>query len=317
MRIGLDVMGGDYAPSAIIEGAVDMLGGLDNGVAIVLIGDENIITAEIEAHAPPNGNFEIVHASQVIGMGDHPTRAFSEKRDSSIAVGYGLLKKGLIDGFASAGNTGAMLVGASYSVNVIPGIFRPALAALVPGIDGNTSILLDIGINPDTKPDVLLQYGVLGSMYAHYVLGTDNPSVGLINIGEEETKGSSAVRSAYELMNDNPDINFVGNIEGHHLFGGRMPDVIVCDGFVGNVIVKEAEAFYLLCRKRGINDPFFERFNYENIGGTPIIGVNANVVIGHGVSRRKAVKNMLLQTIDVVKADLANKIKDRLQNGKY
>jgi phosphate acyltransferase len=316
MRIGLDAMGGDFAPRAVIEGAVDSLSQIDGETRIVLIGDDVQIQEELARLGVDPDRFDIVHASQVITMADHPAKAFSQKRNSSIAVGFGMLKSGLIDGFASAGNTGAMLVGASYTVNVIPGIFRPALAALVPATNGGSSVILDVGINPDCKPDVLLQYGILGSMFAKHVLGVDNPTVALINIGEEETKGSSAVRSAYELMKDNPDINFVGNVEGNMLFSEKMPDVLVCDGFVGNVIIKQAEAFYQVCKAKNISDSFFERFDFENIGGTPVIGVNANVVIGHGISQRKAIMNMFLQTVEVVKADLANRIKATLSNGK-
>jgi phosphate acyltransferase len=316
MRIGLDAMGGDYAPRAVVEGAVDSLSKLDDNIRIVLIGDQVQILAELSRIGTDPGLFDIVHAAEVITMADHPAKAFSQKRNSSIAIGFGMLKSGLLDGFTSAGNTGAMLVGASYTVNVIPGIFRPALATLVPSISGGSSVILDIGINPDCKPDVLLQYGILGSLYAKHVLGKENPTVALINIGEEETKGSSAVRSAYELMKDNPDINFVGNVEGNLLFGEKMPDVLVCDGFVGNVIIKQAEAFYHVCKDKCISDPFFERFDFENIGGTPVIGVNANVVIGHGISQRKAIMNMIFSTVEVVKADLANKIKLTLSNGK-
>ena len=316
MRIGLDAMGGDFAPRAVVEGAVDALPHMGNKDRIVLIGDETQIREELGLLEVDPGLFDIVHADQVITMADHPAKAFSQKRNSSIAVGFGLLKSGQIDGFSSAGNTGAMLVGASYTVNVIPGIFRPALAAIVPSINGGSSLLLDVGLNPDCKPDVLLQYGILGSLFSKHVLGIDNPTVALINIGEEETKGSAAVRSAYEIMKDNPDINFVGNVEGNLLFSEKMPDVLVCDGFVGNVIIKQAEAFYNVCKSKNITDSFFERFDFENIGGTPVIGVNANVVIGHGISNRKAIMNMIFRTVEVVKADLANRIKITLSNGK-
>ena len=190
MRIGLDAMGGDYAPRAVIEGAVDTLSRIQDDVRIVLIGDEVQIREELSRLNTDPDLFDIVHASQVITMADHPAKAFSQKRNSSIAVGFGMLKSELIHGFASAGNTGAMLVGASYTVNVIPGIFRPALSALVPAIGGGSSVILDVGINPDCKPDVLLQYGILGSMYSKHVLGVENPTVALVNIGEEETKGS-------------------------------------------------------------------------------------------------------------------------------
>lgn len=308
MRIGLDVMGGDFAPGAILEGAVDVLPELSKSERLVLIGNETAIISKLKEEGTDLSLFDIVHADQVIGMGDHPARAYSNKVNSSIAVGYRLLKLKEIDGFASAGNTGAMLVGASYTVNVIPGVFRPALATLVPSTDGRQTVLLDVGLNPDSKPDVLLQYARLGTLYAKYVLHIDNPTVGLLNIGEEESKGSVAVKSAHELMKDNPLVNFMGNVEANLLFTPEMPDVIVCDGFVGNIVLKEAEAFYTIYRRRGLKDEFFDRLNFENIGGTPVVGINGNVVIGHGISRRKAIKNMILQTRDVIAADLARKI---------
>jgi glycerol-3-phosphate acyltransferase PlsX len=312
MKIGLDVMGGDFAPDAIIEGAVDSLQHLSVNEKLVLIGDESSIYRKLSEMQVEPSLFEIVHTLQVIEMADHPAKAFSQKKNSSIAVGYGMLKNGVLDGFCSAGNTGAMLVGASYTVNVIPGVLRPALATILPCIDNRDSVILDIGLNPDCKPDVLLQYGILGSIYAKYVLGTDNPTVGLLNIGEEESKGTPAVKAAYELMKEYPGLNFVGNIEGNALFRETMTDVIVCDGFVGNVILKQAEAFHHIYKSRNLKDSYFDRLDFENIGGTPIVGINANVVIGHGISKRKAIMNMVLQTRAVVHANLAQKIKEAI-----
>jgi glycerol-3-phosphate acyltransferase PlsX len=312
MRIGLDVMGGDFAPDAIIEGAVDSLQHLSTEEKLVLLGNESAICSKLSGMQIDSSLFDIINTSQVIEMADHPAKAFSQKKDSSIAIGYGMLKNGSLDGFCSAGNTGAMLVGASYTVNVIPGVFRPALATLLPCVDNRNSVILDIGLNPDCKPDVLLQYGILGSIYAKYVLGKENPTVGLLNIGEEETKGTPAVKAAYELMKEHPGLNFVGNIEGNSLFRETMTDVIVCDGFVGNVILKMGEAFYHLYKTRNLKDSFFDRLDWENIGGTPIIGINANVVIGHGISKRRAIMNMVLQTRGVVHANLAQKIKEAI-----
>jgi phosphate acyltransferase len=308
MKIGVDVMGGDFAPDAIIEGAVDTLKHLSADETLVLLGDEGSIKRKLDEMNISPASFVIVPTTQVIEMGDHPAKAFSQKKDSSIAIGYGMLKKGLLEGFCSAGNTGAMLVGASYTVNVIPGVFRPALATILPCIDGRDSVILDVGLNPDCKPDVLLQYGILGSLYARFVLGIEDPTVGLLNIGVEETKGTSAVKAAFELMKEHPGMNFSGNIEGHALFHENITDVVVCDGFVGNIVLKEAEAVYSILKKINISHPFIDRLNFENIGGTPVVGVNANVVIGHGISKRKAVKNMILQTRAVVKANLAQKI---------
>lgn len=312
MRIGLDVMGGDFAPGAIIEGAVDSLNHLSDEERLILIGDEKAIYAKLNQMQVDAGLFEIVPTTQVIEMGDHPAKAFSQKKNSSIAVGYGMLKSGLIDGFCSAGNTGAMLVGASYTVNVIPGVLRPALALVLPRLDNSNTVILDVGINPDTKPDVLLQYGVLGSIYSKYVLETASPTVGLLNIGEEESKGTPSIKAAYELMKACTDINFVGNIEGNLIFSDKMPDVVVCDGFVGNVVLKLGEAFHHIYKVRKLSDSFFDSLNWENIGGTPVVGINANVVIGHGISKRYAIMNMILQTKGVVHANLAQKIKEAI-----
>jgi glycerol-3-phosphate acyltransferase PlsX len=312
MKIGVDVMGGDFAPDSVIEGASDSLSHLSKEERLVLIGDENKILIKLNEMSVEPSSFDIINTTQVIEMADHPAKAFSQKKNSSIAVGFGMLKSKLIEGFCSAGNTGAMLVGASYTVNVIPGVFRPALATLLPSIDGRFSVILDVGLNPDCKPDVLLQYGILGSLYARYVLGIQNPTVGLLNIGEEESKGTPAVKAAFELLKEHPDLNFVGNIEGNSLFRETMSDVIVCDGFVGNVVIKEAEAFYSIYKLRNLHDSYFDSLDFENIGGTPIVGVNANVIIGHGISKRKAIMNMILQTRDVVVADLAQRIKEAI-----
>jgi glycerol-3-phosphate acyltransferase PlsX len=312
MRIGLDVMGGDFAPDAVIEGAVDSLPHLLKDEKLVLLGNESVIRVKLNEMSVEPSLFEIVNTTQVIEMGDHPAKAFSQKKNSSIAVGYGMLKSGLIDGFCSAGNTGAMLVGASYTVNVIPGVFRPALATLIPSVSGKASVILDVGLNPDTKPDVLLQYGILGRIFAKDVLEIVNPTVGLLNIGEEETKGTASIKAAYELMKEHPGLNFTGNIEGNHLYTDRMPDVIVCDGFIGNIVLKQTEAFHGVCKLKNISDPFFDQLDWENIGGTPIVGINANVVIGHGISKRKAIMNMVLQTRAVVHADLAQRIKEAI-----
>ena len=312
MRIGLDVMGGDFAPDAIIEGAVDSLKHVPDDDILVLVGDKDAIYRKLNDMGVEPSLFEIVHTTQVIEMGDHPAKSFSQKKDSSIAVGYGMLKSNTLDGFCSAGNTGAMLVGASYTVNVIPGVLRPALGVVLPRVDNNRSILLDVGLNPDCKPDVLLQYGILGNIFAKYVLDDKNPTIGLLNIGEEETKGTSAVKMAYELMKEHPALNFVGNVEGNSLFRETMPDVVVCDGFVGNVILKLGESFHQIYQQRNLKDSFFDKLDFENIGGTPIIGINANVVIGHGISKRKAVMNMIITTREVVHANLAQKIKEAI-----
>ena len=312
MRIGLDVMGGDFAPSATIKGAVLAQQELANMHTFVLIGDESTIKAELVLENADSNNFEIVDAPDQIGMGEHPTKAFVKKPKSSISIGFHLLKEGLIDGFASAGNSGAMLVGAFYTIKSVTGVIRPSITSILPKENGGLGLLLDVGINADCKPDVLNQFAILGSLYAEHVHGILNPKVALLNIGEEEGKGNLLTQAAYSLMKDSEDFNFVGNVEGRDLFNDSA-DVIVCDGFTGNIVLKQAEAFYALTKKRGIKDAYFDRFNYENYGGTPILGVNGTVMIGHGISNAKAIKNMLLHTAEVIDAKLSDKIKIAFQ----
>lgn len=312
MRIGLDVMGGDYAPEATIAGAVLALDDIPDTDRIVLIGDEDAILGALSKHGVQAGQFDIVNATQVINMGESPTKAFSSKPDSSIAVGFKLLKKGKIDAFSSVGNTGAMLVGSIYSINAIQGIIRPATTALIPKENGGVGVLIDVGTNPDSKPDVMVQFGLLGSIYARYVHGIDNPKVGLLNIGEEEDKGSLLCQSAFRLMKATQDYHFIGNVESRDFFKDKV-DVVVCDGFTGNIILKNMEAMFRLMMKRGLVDDFFARFNYENYGGTPILGVNGTVLIGHGISNSKAIKNMILLSRQVAEAGLAMKIRDAIE----
>jgi len=308
IRIGLDVMGGDFAPDAILGGAFSALKELPEDVMLVLVGDEKAIEEYLKRCPSKPKNIEIIHSPETIEMGDHPTKAFSKKPQSSIVIGFRLLEEEKIDAFASAGNTGAMLVGTTMTIRTIPGIIRPTIAATIPNIHTGQTILLDVGLTPDAKPDVMYQYGVLGSLYAHYVFKIDNPRVALLNIGSEPTKGNLVTRSAYEMMKDSRDFNFVGNIEGNNLFISDKADVIVCDGFVGNIVLKEGEALYSIARSRNLQDDFLEKFNFENYGGTPILGVNGNVIIAHGISNEKAIRTMLLHTLEIVKAGLTEKI---------
>lgn len=312
MRIGLDVMGGDYAPESTIPGAIQAQKKLAPDTRLVLIGDENIIAKTLEKEKADLSLFDVVHTSEVIEMGDHPAKAFSKKKNSSIAVGFQMLKNKEINGLASAGNTGAMLVGIHYSIRTLSGIIRPAIATFLPTFSDKLTLILDVGLNPDSKPDVLYQYGIMGSVYAESVWGIKNPRVALLNIGSEESKGNLVTRSAYEMMNDSKHFNFIGNFEANEFFVTEEADVVVCDGFVGNIVLKEGEAFYKLIRKRGIKDDFFERFNFENFGGSPILGASSVVVIGHGISNSKAIKNMILHTQDMARVDLSEKIKNAI-----
>lgn len=312
-------MGGDFAPEATIEGAVLAQQEIPDEDRIVLFGDESLIREQLQAKGADVSAFDIAHSPEVIGMGEQPTRAFAQKPESSIAKGFRWLKKNKIDSFASAGNTGAMLVGSIYSVNALQGVIRPATTAIIPKENGQLGVLIDVGTNPDSKPDVMYQFGLLGSLYAQHVYGIENPKVGLLNIGHEEDKGSLLTQSAFRLMKDSTDFFFIGNVESRDLFKDKV-DVVVCDGYTGNILLKNMEAMYRQIVKRGYGeDPFFARFNYENYGGTPILGINSTVVIGHGISNGTAIKNMLLLSREVFYAGLAEKIRiaiDQYTQGK-
>ena len=307
MKIGIDVMGGDYAPQSCIEGIILAYKEISSDIQLCLFGNKETITSLLLKHGANPEKFEIIHAPEVIEMGEHPTKAFTQKPNSSIFKGFEYLKQQKIDAFASAGNTGAMLVGSIYNVGVISGVIRPCTTAVLPKENGDLGIILDVGTNPDCKPDLLFQFGILGSLYAKYVFNIDNPKVALLNIGEEEEKGSITCQSAYKLMKDTKNFNFIGNIEGRDIFKDKA-DVVVCDGHTGNVVLKLSEAIFRMFAKKGFTGDFLNRYNYENYGGTPILGINASVVIGHGISNSVAIKNMILLTRDVHEAKLYEKI---------
>ncbi len=310
MKIGFDIMGGDFAPKNAIQGALLAQKELGAEDTIVLIGDEAQAKSLIAEYKGDATQFEFIHTTEVIGMGEHAAKAFTQKQNSSIAIGFKLLRENLIDVFASAGNTGSMLVGSMFTIKAIPGVIRPCITSILPKENGGMGLILDVGSNADCKPDVLYQFGVLGAIYAERVYNIKNPKVALLNIGEEAEKGNLVTQAAYNLMKDSKDFEFIGNVEGRDLFNDKA-DVIVCEGFVGNVVLKEAEAFYFLLKKRGLLDDYFKRFNYENYGGTAILGANGNVIIGHGISNDIAFKNMLLHSKDVVKANLPHFIKQK------
>jgi phosphate acyltransferase len=313
MRIGLDVMGGDFAPAAAIDGAILAAKELSRNDKIVLIGHEATIRSLLHDRRCDASLFDIVHAPDIIEMGEHATKALARKPESSISIGFHLLKHKKIDSFASAGNSGAMMVGSIFSVNTIQGIARPCTSAVIPQENGGTSVLVDVGTNPDAKSDVFYQFGLIGSIYVQNVYHIKNPRVALLNIGHEEEKGNLTTQSAYHLMKDSKDFNFVGNIEGRDILLNKA-DVIVCDGFTGNIILKLIESLYSIMEKRNLIDDYFTRFNYESYGGTPVLGVNGAVVMGHGISNDIAIKNMVLLGRDVYKAKIANKIKHAILN---
>lgn len=313
MRIGLDVFGGDFAPQATLDGLALFMDALGKEDVVVLLGDEAIMRERIDPALLSSNQIEFEHAPEVITMSDSPTKAFQTKRNSSIVRGFELMRTGRIDGFASAGNSGAMMVGSVYAINTIPGVIRPSSVVLIPKVNGGHTVILDVGTNPDAKADVLYQYGILGSLYAEHVLNIQSPKVGLLNIGTEDKKGNLLVQSTFLLMKDTTDYNFIGNVEGRDLFGEKA-DVVICDGFTGNVVIKQIQAMYRLMEKRGLLDEYFNRFNYELVGGSPIVGINGAVVIGHGISSALAIKNMMLMLRDVSASLLHEKIKVAIGN---
>ena len=307
MRIGLDVSGGDFAPKVNLDGLNLAMNELPSS-KFFLFGDEEKISTHPSFIEIDKERVKLVHAPEQITFKDNPTRAILKKPKSSIAIGLNYLSTRKIDVFAGTGNTGAMLVGSIYKSTTIPGIIRPCITSTLPTISGGKTVLLDVGSNADCKADVLSQFALLGSIYAQNVYGIKNPKVAVLNIGEEESKGNLLTIAAHELLKSAEEINFIGNIEGRDIFTG-VSDVIVCDGYTGNVVLKQAEGIYSLIKKRGIKDEYFDRFNYENYGGTPILGIRGNVIIGHGISNDIAIKNMLLHSYEVATSGLAKKIK--------
>ncbi len=309
MDIALDMMGGDYAPLEAVKGiSLFFAEGVKN-ITLTLIGDEAAVKPLLLTHAIPLDNITVVHASQVIKMQEHPTKALREKQQSSIAIGFHLLASGKTDAFISAGNTGAMMVGALFSIKAIDGVARPTIGAYIPRENGTLGLLVDAGINADCKPENLAQFAILGSLYAEHILGYQHPKVGLINIGEEEGKGNLLAQAAYTLLKESKHINFIGNIEGRDILLDKS-DVMVCDGFTGNVVLKMAESIYDLAQRRGIQDEHFDRFNFEMYGGVPVLGVAKPVIIGHGISKDFAFKNMILIAQRMLEKELMQKMKD-------
>ncbi|MDB5246382.1 MAG: plsX [Segetibacter sp.] len=307
MNIGIDMMGGDFAPLEAVKGLQTYLSTSGSPAQLFCYGNEAQLTALLTEFSLTAPEIIIVHTPQEIDMHEHPTRAFKEKQQSSIAVGFHQLATGKIDAFLSAGNTGAMLVGALYSIKAINGVQRPAIATIVPKTNGENGILLDVGLNADCKPENLNQFAILGSLYAKDIFDIPHPKVGLLNVGEEEGKGNILAQATYQLLKDNNAINFVGNVEGRDVFSDKA-DVIVCEGFTGNVVLKMAESLYGTAVERNIKDDFMLRFNYENYGGTPVLGVAKPVVIGHGISSAIAFSNMIKLAEKMVVSDICGDI---------
>jgi phosphate acyltransferase len=308
ITIGLDMMGGDYAPLEAIKGAGVFLKESTGKVKLVLIGDEEKLNIALLSMQLPNMDYSIVHAPEVIEMHEHPTKALKEKPQSSISVGFQLLASNKIDAFISAGNTGAMMVGALFSIKKIEGVIRPTIGAYIPRENGSLGLLVDVGLNADCKPENLNQFAVLGSLFAEHVLNISNPKVGLVNLGEEEGKGNILAQATYPLLKENKHINFIGNIEGRDILLDKS-DVMVCEGFTGNVVLKMAESVYDIAKRSNIEDEYFKRLNFEIYGGVPVLGVSKPVIIGHGISGSVAFSNMINIACRMINTDLSEKIK--------
>jgi len=313
MNLALDMMGGDYAPLEAVKGLQLYLQSNNNNAIVLCLGDEQQLNTLFAEYSIQQERVKIIHTSQVIGYHEHPTKALRDKPDSSIAKGFELLASGKADAFLSSGNTGTMLVGSMFFLKPLEGVLRPTIATVVPKIGGSTGILLDVGLNVDCKSQHLDQFALLGSLYAKSILGIDAPKVGLLNIGEEEGKGNALCKEAYPFLKENSQINFIGNVEGRDVFNPNN-DVIVCDGFTGNVVLKMAESFYNIVESRNLhNDEFMHRFAYENYGGTPVLGVAKPVIIGHGISNSIAFCNMLSLAEKMINTNVCGVIRSAFQ----
>ncbi|MGB2677335.1 MAG: phosphate acyltransferase PlsX [Candidatus Acidiferrum sp.] len=327
ITIAVDAMGGDHAPRPEVEGSV--LAAQEYGVRVLLVGQPNVIRAELARHSRPTVPVEIFPASEVITMEDHPAQAFRRKKDSSVHVGARLVKDRVADGFVSAGNTGAVMTTAKFIMGTLPSVDRVALAAPFPNAKGGISVLLDVGANVDSKPEHLLQFGVMGEIYYRVTFGSRKPRVGLLSVGEEETKGNELTRAVYDRLKALP-VHFVGNVEGGDLFSGKV-DVIVCDGFVGNIALKICEGLameivkflrktykssfasqvgYLL--SKGAMKGIRQKMDYSEYGGAPLLGVRGVCVIGHGRSNANAVKNAIRVAAGLARARINERIEQEL-----
>ncbi len=327
MKIVVDAMGGDHAPANIVAGVVDAVKELS--VTITLVGVENRVRAELSKYSYPKDRIEIVHASEVVDMDDNPMDVIRKKKDCSIAVGINLLKNGGYDAFVSAGNTGALVAAATFYLRMIEGIDRPGIGLVIPQVDG-TAFLIDVGANAEPKPEHLYQYGLMARAYMQSVMGRENPSVGLVNIGEEEGKGSGFDKHSYDLLKEKVP-GFIGNVEPNKIFQNKA-DCIICTGFVGNVIIKLTEGLMestatLLKREikknplamlgalmmRGALKGLKKHVDYSEYGGAPLLGVNGIVMKSHGRSSSKAITNAIRATMREVDHNILDKIKVSLK----
>jgi len=322
MKIIVDAMGGDFAPRVVIEGAI--AAAKEYNVQISLVGDAEKIKSLLGKFGYKGDNISVHPASEVIGMSESAATSVRRKKDSSIVVGLNLVKEGRGDAFFSAGNTGAVVCAATLGLGLLPGIERPGISIVVPTLKG-ISLIVDVGANIDAKPLHLFQYGIMADAYFHYILNRPNPKIGLLNIGEEESKGTDVIKETRELF-EKSSLNFIGNVEGKDLFSGKS-DIVICDGFVGNVALKVTESvvetmqFFL--KKHLLSNPlgklgllflkpslmrFKKELDYSEYGGAPLLGVNGVVIIGHGRSNARAIKN----AIRVAKEEVERKFNEKI-----
>ena len=328
MPIAVDAMGGDFAPRQVVEGAVRAA--IDDGAAILLVGDRARVEAELARHpelAAAKPNIEIVHAEEVIGM-DEPPTYIRRRRRSSIRICADLVKAGQAQAFVTAGNTGAAMIAAKMIIGMVPGVDRPALAAVFPRAEGYT-VVLDVGANVDSKPSHLREFAVMGHCYAQAVIGAKTPRIGLLSIGEEESKGTDLTREVFKALKST-GLNFIGNVEGRDVFNGTV-DVVVCDGFVGNVMLKSSEGlaemiFKMLKEELGSSartkigylfaKPAFARFrarvDYTEYGAAPLLGINGGCFIGHGRSNGRAIQSAIRRAVEFSSAQLDRRIGEEL-----
>jgi glycerol-3-phosphate acyltransferase PlsX len=325
-RVALDAMGGDRGPVVNIEGAVAAAREL--GLSVLLVGNEEELSRSLRRHSTNGLGITICHAPETVGMNESPSAALRKKKHSSIRVGLELVKRGEADAFISAGNTGAVMATAMVTLGSLPGVERPAIALIVPTLRGQ-SILLDAGANADCKPRHLLQFAIMGDIYARQVMGKKSPTVGLLSIGEEESKGNELTREAFKELEEERSLNFIGNVEGREVFSGAA-DIIVCDGFTGNIALKisesAAEFFTVLLKEelekglvgklgalltRGAFRRFKKRVDYTEYGGAPLLGVGGMCIISHGRSTAKAIKNAIRVAAECVE----NKVIEHIRKG--
>lgn len=324
-RVAVDAMGGDDAPGVVIEGAIQAAREEPGRMHLIFFGPEELVRVEVGKHDTEGLGVDVVDAPEVIGMGESPSAALKTKPNSSIHLGLGAVKQSHADAFVSAGNTGAVMAGALFICGRLPGVHRPSLPGYFPTPTG-TAIVVDVGANVDVKPEHLLQFAHMGCIFAERVFGVDNPSVALVNVGEERGKGTEVVKEAYNLLESAEDLNFIGNVEGRDLFNHKT-DVAVCDGFVGNALLKLGESFATVLPKmirneigkQGLDEAQAQivgrvlkgalaPFNYENFGAVPLLGVDGNVLVGHGGSTARAVEQMMYRACEVVEQNLAGSI---------